>query len=810
MEIDFIHLKSTIRNHLFLILFFIIGIWELPLLIRYPDISLDSSWNLGMNMAFLNSMQFGKDIVFTYGLLGVLENPVLNNYSLWKMSVIFIIFVQFLFIIALYLLLRSLSARWYHYLMFIPFFLLVLPILRPHWGLLLSLSIFLYLILTSKKRSPVIYGGLTGTGLLLALVSLLKFDMLLNSLFLIAFFSILGFLTKRDRAEGVVLASSYVCSFAGIWYMTGQQLQNIPSYLIGGWEIAKGYTAAMSTTESFWLVLPGLAILVFIGIIFLFFFLSGQREFLLFLALDLFILFSAFKSVFVRLDSGHIIEGAWIFVFFFFVILVALDIMHKNRRFGIFVPVSIIVSVIFIILLSLVLLHVAPWILHDSFSTHFDTSVRASQLLTSETVFDETVNIQKEKLVHDYNITPEIIRFLDNKSTSVIPWDVNVAWAYGLTWSPLPVFQTYSAYTRYLDDINRASLQGNTAPAALLYSYKSIDGRYPIFDEPSTFTAILNNYAYVNSSGEFILLKHTMDTIDRREIPLGGKTCNLGEPVSVPEYPGEIFGAIHIRYSPVGALLTTLYKPEPLYIRFMVKNGMVSERYRFIPDNAENGIFLSEFVGDSDTFSSIMEGNLINNIGSIIIETDHPEYYAESFTVDFTGIPHTLQDGDNLLITHPMTFKTVVFQEAHPSYSFKKINGDEKIAFFEHAMDGGSAIEINNVSIGNISVLRFATAMDPEIWSPDKGDGVEYRVHVLSAQGDDLVFSRYLDPKNNPGERKWNEYSVDLSDYSGQNVTLVFSTLPGPGNDPAWDWAWWGDPVILRNISGTPESTVFS
>jgi hypothetical protein len=303
-----------------------------------------------------------------------------------------------------------------------------------------------------------------------------------------------------------------------------------------------------------------------------------------------------------------------------------------------------------------------------------------------------------------------------------------------------------------------------------------------------------------------------MNDIDRQKIPLGMKTCELGKPVSVPEYPGEIYGAVNVQYSPVGAVLTTLYKPEPLYIRFILKNGMVSERYRFIPGTAENGIFLSQFVGDIDTISWIFEGNLINNIGSIIIETDHPSYYADSFTVDFSGIPHAVQEGNNLLITHPMTFKNVVFQYVHPSYSIKNINGDEKIAFFEHAMDGGSSIEIGNVSIGNASILRFATAMDPQIWSPDKGDGVEYRVYVLSGQREDQVFSEYLDPKNNPNQRKWNEYSVDLSDYTGQNVTLVFSTLPGPGNNTAWDWSWWANPEILPHpsiglgLSSVPES----
>lgn len=99
--------------------------------------------------------------------------------------------------------------------------------------------------------------------------------------------------------------------------------------------------------------------------------------------------------------------------------------------------------------------------------------------------------------------------------------------------------------------------------------------------------------------------------------------------------------------------------------------------------------------------------------------------------------------------------------------------------------------------IPNNSILQFSIALDPAVWSSDKGDGVEFNIYVNEINSYSLVFSGYIDPKNNGEERKWNDFEIDLSKYETQNITLILSTLPGPGNDSSYDWAWWGNPVIV-------------
>jgi len=96
----------------------------------------------------------------------------------------------------------------------------------------------------------------------------------------------------------------------------------------------------------------------------------------------------------------------------------------------------------------------------------------------------------------------------------------------------------------------------------------------------------------------------------------------------------------------------------------------------------------------------------------------------------------------------------------------------------------------------------FGLGMDPAVWSPDKGDGVEYNVYVRYPDEPYKlyrVFHRYLDPKRNPGDRHWLDQVVDLSAYGGETVDVIFETLPGPAGDANFDWGGWSTPVLVAD-----------
>lgn len=125
------------------------------------------------------------------------------------------------------------------------------------------------------------------------------------------------------------------------------------------------------------------------------------------------------------------------------------------------------------------------------------------------------------------------------------------------------------------------------------------------------------------------------------------------------------------------------------------------------------------------------------------------------------------------------------------------VKGDPRGVIFQHP----TSELIYTVDIPHNSRLDFSIALDPGTWEFGRGDGVEYRISI--EQGDDrrVIFQEYIDPKNVPADRRWLNYSLDLSAYGGKRAKIIFETRPGPQNDNSYDWAGWGEPEIHLDVT---------
>ena len=131
--------------------------------------------------------------------------------------------------------------------------------------------------------------------------------------------------------------------------------------------------------------------------------------------------------------------------------------------------------------------------------------------------------------------------------------------------------------------------------------------------------------------------------------------------------------------------------------------------------------------------------------------------------------------------------------------TYLMIQGEGKRAFYEHPINTGKIFVSYNTMIPINSSLTFSIGMDERTWSSDKGDGVlfEIYININDTKSDYTIFSKYIDPKNNVSDRKWHDFEIPLNNYAGENVTISFVTSPGPKNDCAYDWAYWGEPRII-------------
>ena len=126
------------------------------------------------------------------------------------------------------------------------------------------------------------------------------------------------------------------------------------------------------------------------------------------------------------------------------------------------------------------------------------------------------------------------------------------------------------------------------------------------------------------------------------------------------------------------------------------------------------------------------------------------------------------------------------------------INSERKRVLYMHP-DAHLKYLVDLTGFKNPSALSliFDLGMSPESWTKE-GDGVTFAIYIVSGQGNQRIFSAYIDPKHNQIDRRWYPYAIDLRKYAGQKLTLLFETSAGPAGDYRYDWAGWGEPRLLK------------
>jgi hypothetical protein len=129
---------------------------------------------------------------------------------------------------------------------------------------------------------------------------------------------------------------------------------------------------------------------------------------------------------------------------------------------------------------------------------------------------------------------------------------------------------------------------------------------------------------------------------------------------------------------------------------------------------------------------------------------------------------------------------------------------DLRTVLYEHPSQSEKVEIIYRLQVPHQATLQFGIALSPQVWSPEHGDGASFQVYLAPADTPEhgrFAFTRYINPKSNPSDRRWRNFFVDLSPWAGQIVNLSLITDAGPVGDWSYDWAGWSE---LRVISITP------
>lgn len=616
------------------------------------DLGLDPAYAYALNRFFAEGVRFGSATLFTFGPLGFLlfPSPIDSNLEI---GVGFWLSIH----AALAFTLSLLVIRWQGDRISIASYSVALL-----GSLLLfnstEFEYFLPLLVLSLALLHVETHGIVPLGsavLVAALSFLIKISFGVLSCVLLA--SVLSLFSTRLQDAGLALVKAAVgvvfCVLC-LWGLLYGDLSGLKDFSRSLIEFSSGHTSAMTVSYSKdWLSL-GFAPVLYLACTLCLLRLD-QNLFKVAVCIGLGLALW-FKFAIVR--EGHIfglLELA-------FALLIYVTLLSRNTK-------TLIVTIV--LLASFYVLLQRAFIATDTPLVKIADQSIADKLARSiEFDFDifryARFSAYKDELVADStsrtqaNVLPaSIIQIVGNATVDSYPWKTTFFYANSLRWTPRPVFQSYIAYTPWLDGKNAEFFRSDRSPRFLIWHDRtliSIDGRYLLNDEPDALWEILSRYRLICHAGDLRLFERS----PQRQLRQLGERKQLLESVhrwrtwiDVPEGSGIIGAKIRFERTLTGQLRRLLYKEDALRISYKLKNEKVIEK-RIIPDNAVNGVWVSPYlaqlrsetrcedVGESVSIQDRLQprGEPYLRAGQEVVEIkfdpDDAEHFRPHFDIEWT------------------------------------------------------------------------------------------------------------------------------------------------------------------------------
>jgi hypothetical protein len=566
--------------------------WQ-PLVVT-PAPGFDASWNIALQMAAVERLHFGTDILFTYGPLGFLRVPLIAYTWPAVLGAIYLFAVR----LALATSIVWIARRRFGLAIAIVLAYVTVAVtgsdLSSHGPAQTVPLVFIWCAVaiaepeSAMSRHIVLFGG----GVLSAVEVLAK----LNEGLLIVGMCLVAAATMDDR-RGRNLASfaiTFAAALVAFWFAAGQGIGNVSDFVEGSFQVMRGYSTALvwtpltRATAAWWTT--GAALLTW-ALVLVAAWLAGRevttprRVGLVLLALGMG--FVGWKEGFVRQDPFHMS------VFFAWMLPPWIALGWRGSR-----PWA---------LAAFAAVAITYFAATESRPGDVLPPVENAQRAVSDlrTVLDPSRReTEREKarlaMQSTYRLDPRSLALLRGKTVDVWPWEVGIAWAYGLEWSPVPKFQSPSAYTAWLDQRDAEALTSSGGPQRILRhstggppgrpNTYSVDARYAPYDAPATSLAMLCNFGALRTTPRYQVLGRTPNRCGAART-LSSTEASYGQSVRVPKAPGPneiVFARIH-NASPSGieALRTLLYRAVPRYIAF---DGRAT--YRVVPGVLADGLIL--------------------------------------------------------------------------------------------------------------------------------------------------------------------------------------------------------------------------
>jgi hypothetical protein len=744
-----------------------------------PTLDLDASWRMALGAFFHEGLQFGRDVIFTYGPLGYLLGRTYSGLHFWSL-VAWQIFQAVTFAAVIAASGRGLTKvprfAYFTFFLFLGVIyedaLQTIMIALLGWGLLRQ----------SQSPEP---SGLRWRAIFLTLLAIIKFTNLLLAGCVIAV-AVAEALFRRQTRTAITIAAWFGGVFLLLWIACGQNPLNLPAYFFYSWQISQGYQAAMGLPTPPAPLWKGITIVVLLVLyLVLYCWRHPQRSYALASATILAaLLYLNWKHGFVRAD-GHMIG-------FFICALVPCAgfpvLLGDDRRFfrmrrGLLLAV---------VPLSIAGLHDAlPSVItyfagntHGKIVGHFSTlgdwkKYRAGleEQLTRKKSEYELLRVKKE---------------IGRASIDVLGFEQAVALFNGLNYRPRPVFQSYSAYTPHLIRLNAEFYTSRRAPEFALLKLQTIDERLPTYDDSELLLLFPHLYEFVFSEKGYQLWRRRQAAPDPATLA-PRRLRTIEQPLNQPLELGELldqhlWATVDLRPSLLGRARNFLYKPP--FVRLNIEDHTGGKHtFRLPLTQGRAGFILNPLVNDILSYMHFAGGKPERRVQklTVTVEKNDRKYFADKATIGLFAVTPASAGAEffqEMERNRYFMFKQPpVMSESYTPTSTGEIDGRTVIL-----MHAPSRMEFA-IPAGATEIVGTFGFMPGAYKNGGETNGAEFRVVWTDGAAEKVIYKRMLDPVKEPADQGLQDFRADLAGISGGRLRLVIA--PGPYDNNAWDWTVW-------------------
>ncbi len=561
--------------------------------------SLDESWLIALQLAAERGMRHGIDIVFTYGPLGFLGWPMpyvgfTSSMAMAATGAIYLTLIATMLTEA-----RRIVPPWAAAIITVVVARIFVYV-PPFEALQIMVFLVCIEILSGRAKVPwAISSALLGMVAGLAILGKLNVGIvvLLMGAFTVSF-------GTRPWWRGVaiyVMSASLTATVA--WLLTGHGVSDVMPFVTGSYEIIAGYNAAMGSDpvpERRWILFALMG--------------AGglaawaawhscrkwpRRRRIGLTLLGLIYGFALWKTAVVRDHASVAIASA----------LLALFAFAPGLQRQVWVAMLVGVGLAYVGASSF-----QPEVYADVIGSARSMAIEARNALVPSRSA-QAAERTRVRLRGLFKVDAGALAAIGNRTVHIDPHFTSVAFAYPeLRWDPLPIFQSYSAYTPELDRRNADLLRSARAPERILRSFRAapmtdrtrrwigrlfrpgellpsvVDGRFRWFESPATTLEMFCRYKETAASDRWQVLARTSSSCGPPE-PLATVAARIGQTIAVPPVEGGdrfVLVKIHgLQPSLLGRVRAVLYKSPDSYVR------LGDTRYRLVADTADEGLILA-------------------------------------------------------------------------------------------------------------------------------------------------------------------------------------------------------------------------